>query len=244
MNDVGWISIHRKIQECFLWDVKPFSWGQAWIDLLLLVNHQDAKMVFDGKVITVKTGQRVTSIRKLADRWGWSRTKVTHFLTSLEEEQMITRLSDTKKTLLTIVNYEKYQNTNEEKSHRKATEKPQKSTNNNDNNENNENNNIPPLSPRGGKITWQDMIAEKNYPSELERAVTDWTNYKIEKRQGYKETGYKSLLTQIQKNYEQYGEQQVVNVIERSMSANYQGICWDWLKRSKPTNGLEAFING
>lgn len=131
MDVEGWISLHRKIQDCFIWDVKPFSWGQAWIDLLLIANHNDARTAFDGKMITVGMGQRITSIRYLADRWGWSRTKVTNFLNVLEEEEMIIRKSDTKKTLLTIVNYEQYQNITKEKSHQKDTEKTQKSTNNN-----------------------------------------------------------------------------------------------------------------
>ena len=40
----GYIKIHRKIQECWLWQDK-FSKGQAWIDLLLRANHKDNKIV-------------------------------------------------------------------------------------------------------------------------------------------------------------------------------------------------------
>ena len=31
----GWIKVSRAIQEHWVWDEKPFSKGQAWIDLLL-----------------------------------------------------------------------------------------------------------------------------------------------------------------------------------------------------------------
>lgn len=147
----GWIALHRKIQECDLWEDKPYARGQAWVDLLLLANHNDKKVVFDGNIITVKKGQRITSIRILGERWGWSRTKVNKFLELLEREKMIIRASDTKKTLVTIVNYELYQDIQPKKSHRNATEMTQKSINNNDNNDNNENNNIPPLPPKGEK---------------------------------------------------------------------------------------------
>jgi len=148
----GWISLHRSIENHWLYEEeRKFSKFEAWIDLLLMVNHKDNKTVMDGKLFTVKRGQRITSLRKLGDRWKWSLTKVDSFLRLLEEDKMIVVKKDTKKTLVTIVNYDVYQNVNlekrhrkdsekTEKEHRKDREKTQKKTNNNDNKENNENN--------------------------------------------------------------------------------------------------------
>lgn len=39
----GWIKIHRDILYHEIWSDKPFSKGQAWIDLILLANHSDNK---------------------------------------------------------------------------------------------------------------------------------------------------------------------------------------------------------
>lgn len=140
----GWISIHRSITENWIWDEKPFDRGRAWIDLLMMVNHTDAKIMFDGSLVEVKRGQRITSIRKLSERWGWSTTKTTKFLTMLESDEMITLKKDTKKTLVTIVKYSVYQDSDKEKVtqkiHRNNTEVTQKNTNNKENKENNENN--------------------------------------------------------------------------------------------------------
>lgn len=137
-NNLGWICVHRQIRDCeLLWGDKPFSRGQAWIDLLLLANHEDRKMIFDGSVIEVKRGQRVTSYRTLCEAWGWSNTKVANFLELLETEQMIVKRSDTKKTLITIVNYDKFQDLVKEKRQQNDTETTPKRRNNNDNNENN-----------------------------------------------------------------------------------------------------------
>lgn len=137
-NNQGWISVHRQIRDCeLLWGDKPFSRGQAWIDLLLLANHEDKRMIFDGSVIEVKRGQRVTSYRTLCEAWGWSNTKVANFLDMLETEQMIEKQSDTKKTLITIVNYDKFQDLMKEKRQQSDTETTPKRRNNNDNNENN-----------------------------------------------------------------------------------------------------------
>ncbi|MEX5935728.1 DnaD domain protein [Mammaliicoccus sciuri] len=148
----GWISLHRSIENHWLYEEdRKFSKFETWIDLLLMVNHKDNKTIMDGKLVTVKRGQRITSLRKLGDRWKWSLTKVDSFLRLLEQDKMIVVKKDTKKTLVTIVNYDIYQNIDLEKRHRKDSEKTekeqrkdsektQKKTNNNDNKENNENN--------------------------------------------------------------------------------------------------------
>ena len=66
----GWIKLHRGLAEHYLWTEKPFTRGQAWIDLLIIVNHADNKTMMDGVMTEVKRGSRITSIRKLGDRWG------------------------------------------------------------------------------------------------------------------------------------------------------------------------------
>ena len=122
----GWISIHRKIQDCFLWvDKEAFDHRSAWIDLLLLANHEDKKTMFEGKVITVKRGDRLTSILALSERWHWSRHKTSDFLNLLESEQMILQKRDNKKTLISIVNYDIYQNIDNDKGHQKDIRRTQ-----------------------------------------------------------------------------------------------------------------------
>ena len=141
----GWISLYRSIQDHWLWQEKPFSKAQAWLDLLLSANHQDKKIVFDSNLVEVKRGEFITSIRKLCERWGWSNSKVTKFLETLQLDGMITYKSDTKKTTINIVNYNVYQPSSDaenvtetsQKHHRSITETSQKHTNNNDNNDNN-----------------------------------------------------------------------------------------------------------
>lgn len=126
----GFIALYRSIQDHWIWESNEFSQFQAWIDLLLMVNHEDKKTVFDGKLTEIKKGSRITSIRKLCERWNWSNTKVVNFLNNLELDGMITRESDTKKTVITIVNYEVYQSLRDtkttQKRHSSDTEATQK----------------------------------------------------------------------------------------------------------------------
>lgn len=144
----GWISIHRKIQDNLIWNDKPFNRGAAWVDLLLLANHEDKNVLFNGSIIEVKRGEKITSLRKLSERWGWSREKTKNFLILLKSENMIDFKTDHQKTTYKIVNYNVYQNEDVDKratekpqtDQQKATEKPQTDTNNNINNYNNVNN--------------------------------------------------------------------------------------------------------
>ncbi|WP_019243680.1 MULTISPECIES: hypothetical protein [Bacillus] len=141
----GWISLHRKIQDHPLFlEKRSFSKFEAWIDLLLLANHKDNKVLLGNEYIVVERGSFITSELKLMDRWGWSKTKVRSFLKLLEEDSMIVKKTDKKKTTLTICHYSDYQNSETtkepQKNHKETTKEPQKDTNNNVNNDNNENN--------------------------------------------------------------------------------------------------------
>lgn len=109
MAEKGWIKLHRKVLDCWLWEDKPFDKGRAWIDLLLLAMHHDKKMYVENELIYIPRGSFMTSILKLGERWGWSRNKVIRFLNMLESEQMLNTKRTPKGTLVTIVKYEEYQ---------------------------------------------------------------------------------------------------------------------------------------
>ena len=56
-----------------------------------------------------KRGTVTTSLYILSDRWGWDRKKTRRFLNILEVEEMATTERTTRGTIITIVNYEVYQ---------------------------------------------------------------------------------------------------------------------------------------
>lgn len=123
----GWISLHRSIQKHWLFEEKrKFSRFEAWIDILMMVNHTDNKIMHDGDLITVKRGQRITSLRQLGERWSWSITKVDKYLKILESDGMLDVKKDTKKTVLTVVNYDDYQDEDLKKRRRNDSEKTEK----------------------------------------------------------------------------------------------------------------------
>lgn len=189
----GWISLDRGIRDHFLYqEDRVFSRYEAWVDLLLSANHSDNKTLIDGELQTIKRGTFITSIRKLEKSWKWSNSKVLKFFELLENEGMATRKSDTKKTLVTIINYDNYQKNNSEKRHQNDseatqkhygsdTEATQKHTNNNVNNANNSNNvnngfDLPPSDIQNNINVFKEI--EKNFgrplsPIEME-TISQW----------------------------------------------------------------------
>lgn len=167
----GWISLDRKVQEHWIWKDKPFSQGQAWIDLLLRANHSENKFPLGSEIVTVERGSFITSELKLMDAWGWSKSKTRRFLKLLENDSMIVKKTDHKKTAITIVNYGSYQDIETKKrpkkNHSQTIRRPLKDTNNNENNDNNDNkySDVPELN--------QTIIDFIEYRKKIKAPMTD-----------------------------------------------------------------------
>lgn len=119
--DKGYIKLYRSVRDNWVWEEKPFSRGQAWIDIILSVNHKETKILFNGSLVTVKRGTCITSIRKLAARWGWSLEKTVKFLNELKKDGMIDKDSNRLRTLITVEKYSVYQDKPNTKPNTKKT---------------------------------------------------------------------------------------------------------------------------
>ena len=261
----GWICLHRKIRECdLIWNDKPFSRGQAWIDLLMQVNHEDKEILFNGSYRKIERGQTLTSLTKLSEQWGWSRKKTTKFLNELKMAQMLELKSDNKSTAITIVNYGVYQDvgtTKEPQKNRKRTsEEHQRNTNNNDITTNNNEEQINTPLPPTGETPEHDFKKYSNLENTkyilnnkaykeweyirdnkgLWDVIKEWMEYKDEKiphkdHHYQTEKGISKLLTQFVNANKKYGIETVRVVVNDSIAAEYTGIVWDWLEKKKIT---------
>lgn len=109
MSKYGYVSIHRQIQEHWLWEAMPFDIRSAWLDILLSANYHNSRLMIGGTLIEIPRGTWFVSIQTLATRWGWSRNRVEHFLGELSKDGMIETKGTARGTLITIVNYGKFQ---------------------------------------------------------------------------------------------------------------------------------------
>ena len=128
MSSRGWFPVRRSILDDPHWLERPFTKGQAKIDLAMLAEYEDTEiMAHGGKKILLHRGQLFTSIRWLATRWGWHRNTVVRFLDLLAKnkedlyaiEQIAVRESklnpkenpEALGTKITFVNYDVLHNT-------------------------------------------------------------------------------------------------------------------------------------
>ncbi|MGL4695218.1 DnaD domain protein [Enterococcus larvae] len=112
----GWIKLYRSIQDHWIWDNPVYlKW---WLDLLLMANHSEKKILFDGKLVVIGIGERITSEKKLSERWEVSRSTVRKFLNLLvSDEMLIIRKSRKSGTWYKVCNYADYQGNSEIKKH-------------------------------------------------------------------------------------------------------------------------------
>lgn len=75
----------------------------------------------------------------------------------------------------------------------------------------------------------EDQILSFGFGESLNDTIRDWLEYKKEKKQDYKPTGFVNLLKQIGEKTREYGEAAVVECIKESMANNWQGIIWEKL---------------
>ena len=106
-NGLGWISLHRKIKEHWIWKSdRRLKW---WLDILLTVNHSDNRILVRGKLIDCKRGQSVKSLESWARDWNVTKGAVRDFFNLLKSDSMITSENLQNTTRITVCNYDYYQ---------------------------------------------------------------------------------------------------------------------------------------
>jgi len=146
----GWIKLYRRIKENPLWsEDRRFSRLEAWLDMLLRANHKSTVILLGADSYQLTAGQFITSQLKLAVAWRWNRETVKAFLDYLRRERSISYETSNRKTIITILNWDIYQNEDYHNPATRPAAKPARTqhqsqhepgTDNNDKNENNEKN--------------------------------------------------------------------------------------------------------
>ena len=75
-------------------------------------------------------------------------------------------------------------------------------------------------------------------------SVVSWMRYKKQRNQSYKRLGAKSLITQVKKYADQYGDDAVIQVIENCKANQYQCITFDAIGKlasKKQTGRVESY---
>lgn len=118
----GYIKIPRDLFASEEW-LTPRIFGKvdAQLDLLQMATYAEERIIHcKSGDVTLRRGQLLTTMRSLAERWGWSAASVYRFLSSLREWRegcIRIRIETTPtdgKTLVTIVDYDRWDYTADE----------------------------------------------------------------------------------------------------------------------------------
>lgn len=189
-----------------------------FIHLLLKANHSDKK--YKGELI--KRGQLVSSREKLAFETGLSQEQVKRSLKELERTNDITKQSSRKGTLITINNYNLYQDSNQQTTNETPSNEPIKQPPNNQQTPSNKNKKN---KKKLKKYSIDDFIAKINsFTSNdlLRDKITKFVEFrKSIKKQLHIET-FDEWLDELK---ELSADEQIqIKMINKSLANGWQGI--------------------
>ena len=210
----GHIKLHRALTEWGWYTDLPTC--KLWLHVLLRANYKACEW----QGIEIPRGAFATSYAALSAESGLTVKQVRTALDKLKSTGEVTVNTNRHYTIVTVAKYDEYQSAPDE------MPTPAKC----------------PAKPKADKPKEPDQTERFNEP--VRSAVRDWLNYKKERREAYKSTGLKSLLTEIENRVKRHGEQAVAEVIRLSMANNWRGIIWDRITETRPEKPKYRMVNG
>lgn len=112
MANNGWIKLYRSLLDNPI-VCKDTEYFTIWAYILLKATRQDTPAIFKGEKITLKPGQLLIGRQAISNHFGGksslSESKVQRVLKTLEIEQQIEQQTSNKNRLITVINWELYQ---------------------------------------------------------------------------------------------------------------------------------------
>lgn len=136
----GWIKLHRKLLENPIFNDPHLL--KLWIYCLLKATHKERKQIVGKQIVELKPGQFVTGRFSLAKEYNRdakpkdvvSDRTLWRWMKFLEESEFLSIKSTTKYSVVTINNWDKYQDNDQQMSSKCPSNVQQVSTNKNDKN--------------------------------------------------------------------------------------------------------------
>ena len=116
-SDFGHLKVSRKAYatDPFWNEKRVFSKWEAWEWLMKEASWGDRRRVIGMKVVDLKRGELLASVRFLGEAWGWKRSRVHDYLKLLTDMGRIAGQRETPEgTVYLLVNYDRYQSTQDD----------------------------------------------------------------------------------------------------------------------------------
>jgi hypothetical protein len=162
----GWIKLYRQVKD------KPYykdsEFIHLWIHLLLCANHSEAEYLNGYDIVKLKKGQFITGRKKLSFETGISESKIERILKVFESEQQIEQQTNSRNRLISIVSWDKYQQSEQQTDSKRTASGQQVNTNNNNKNNKEEQITID-IYP-----TFEDFWNLYDYKKEIKKSQQKW----------------------------------------------------------------------
>jgi hypothetical protein len=201
----GFIKLHRKIQDSLIYgDSKAVH---LWIHLLLKANHEERSFLFNGQKVTCKSGEFITGRKVLSDQTKINESKIIRLLSLFENEQLIEQQKTNKYTLISIKNWDIYQNNNsggqqneQQMNNKRTTDEHKQELIN----------------------TLIEELIKNNtaFGDNFKSVWNDWVKFRKEKKSSLTESTIKRQLNLLAK----FSEDQAIKMIEQSITNGWTGL--------------------
>lgn len=173
----------------------------VWTWLLMLAAYRRYSVILHGIKTQLEAGQLATSVRILADKSGVKKDKISSILGCLVKEGMIRRKTSNKYTVITLVNWSKYQIEETQQRHN------------------------PDASQTGYKKVKEGKRKKVVFPPDLDtpdfaEAWDEWEAYRRETKKALAPTTIKRQLAMLDK----LGSDLAIESISQSIEAGWTGL--------------------
>lgn len=134
LHTEGWIKLHRALLYSDIFDneklLKIFIW------CILKATHSYHEQIVGRQIVKLNSGEFVFGRKKAANELGYSESTLWSYMQLLESKGTICIKSTNKFSIITVVNWNLYQSSNQLSNNKKTIKKQQSDTNKNVNKEN------------------------------------------------------------------------------------------------------------
>lgn len=231
-KDKGWYLMHRGWQKNAMFKKEPFTEREAWEWLVSEATYETKTVSFKGNPIKLTRGQLSHSIRYMADEWKWSKSKIESYLNKLKKWDAIRTDNRTGQNIITICNYDEYQDMKDENRTQTGREIGQPSDNHRTiNNEDNQDKeikikDIPSEYPKKSKT----RVAEK--PQDVSAEI--WADYKT-LRNAKRAPVTETVIAQNRREAEKAGWT-LESALSECCARGWQGFKAEWINQTGKGN--------
>lgn len=108
----GFYLMHRGWLESPVFAKEAFTEREAWVWLIEEANYKPDYWNICGRKVLLPRAQLSHAIRHLSETWGWNKSKTERYLGKLKKWDMIETRTETGQLVITICNYDEYQDGN------------------------------------------------------------------------------------------------------------------------------------